>query len=121
MAGETKLRLHIGIPAKKEFTFESIKDIIDVLLVKAVGEKTIRFRFVDNDGLFVGPLDYHNITGNLMRLYSINRTNFNIIRNKDGFVTFVEVTANKQEEDIEKIVASLIKETAGVIQDGGYT
>jgi len=120
MAGEERLRLHIGIEAKKEFTFESIKGIIDKLLEKAVGEKTIRYRFVDDDGLFVGPLDYHNITGNLMRLYSVNRTSFSIIRNTDGFVTFVEVMASKQEKDIEKIVTGLVDETAGVIRDGGY-
>lgn len=118
MAGEGKLRTHIGIEAKKEFTFEDIKNIIDNLLEKTVGEKTVRYRFVDDDGLYVGPLDYHNITGNLMRLYSINRTNFNIVRNKDRFVTFVEVVSNKQEKDIEKIVAGLIDETAGVIRDG---
>lgn len=118
MEREGKLRLHIGIKAKKEFTFESIKGIIDGLLERAVGEKSIRYRFIDDDGLFVGPLDYHNITGNLMRLYSINRTNFNIVRNKDGFVTFVEVTASKQEKDIERIVTGLINETDGVIRNG---
>jgi len=118
MEREGKLRLHIGIEAKKEFTFESVKAIIDGLLEKAVGEKTIRYRFVDDDGVYVGPLDYHNITGNLMRLYSINRTNFSIVRNEDGFVTFIEVAASKQEKDIERIVAGLINETDGVIRDG---
>lgn len=118
MEREGKLRLHIGIKAKKEFTFESIKNIIDNLLEKTVGEKTIRYRFVDDAGLYVGPLDYHNITGNLMRLYSLDRTNFNIVRNKDGFVTFVEVTGSKQGKYIEKIIAGLIDETSGVIRDG---
>jgi len=123
---EGKIRKHIKVSSEMELDFEKITLLIVELVKEQLNDELVSFVYIE-DGLKEGTFNPNQNDdlpcipekGTMMRVFTKeSRWSFILIRRdrNGGFVTLIDVSAPKKDEEaFKKVMDYLIKETKGEI------
>jgi hypothetical protein len=123
---EGKIRRHIKVSSEKEFDFKDVVSMLIDVMKNIIKDELVSFVYIEDglkEGTFNldenGEMAYIPKEGTMMRVFTKkSRWSFILIKRnrKEGFVTLIDISAPKKEEEkFMEVLECLISETEGEI------